>query len=162
MKANLISFSFDRNQIKMMNQTRFLLFNITLTLLLGFGSCQNENPRVDIPFRFVNEQIPINSIQYQKLWNPGGHVLLPGAGYKGIIVVNAGGNIYKAYERACTFDPRAECSLIEMDETELFLIDHCCNSSFNLQGIPIGGPASIPLLEYQTIIDGNMLIISNE
>ena len=147
---------------KIKNRVSALLLAMALMALLFFGACSNENPRVDIPFRFVNEQIPINSIQYQKLWNPGGYAILPAAGYKGIIVVNVGGNTYKAYERACTFDPRAECSLIEMDDTELFMIDHCCNSSFNLQGAPIGGPASIPLLEYQTVIEGNMLIIVNE
>ena len=132
--------------------------------LLSFSSCKNENPRADIPFRFVREEINLGSIQNQALWNVGGHIYIENAGYKGIIVIHKSTDIYVAFERACTYDPKESCALVEMDDSQLFLIDHCCKSTFNFDGIPTGGAASIPLVEYRTFRDGNsnFLVISNE
>jgi len=129
--------------------------------LLLMGSCESDIPRPDIPFVFVREEVNINSIQHKELWNAGGFTTIPG-GYKGIIIYNEGGNTYRAFERACTFDPKADCSLIEIDDSRLFMVDSCCSSTFDFSGIPTGGPASIPLLEYETYQDGNFLVISNE
>lgn len=139
---------------------KFRLF--VFFLLLIFSSCREEhNLPADIPFQFVHEEINLNSIQYQELWNPGGYIYIPNAGYKGIIVINQGG-AYKAFERACTYDPRESCSLVEMDDSQLFFIDRCCKSTFTLDGIPSGGPASVPLVEYKTIRNGDFLTIVNE
>lgn len=138
------------------------LWILIFCTLFIFSSCENENPRADIPFRFVHEEINVSSIQYQALWNAGGYIILSNAGYKGILLRHEGGNVYTAFERACTYDPRESCAIVEMDESQLFLIDRCCNSTFDLSGNPSGGPASIPLVRYNTFLDQNILTISNE
>ena len=139
-----------------------LLILIVLVVFL-FTGCNEKPIEPLIPYSFVNQDINLNLIQYQDLRNIGGYIYIndgPGSGYKGIIVYHEGGGIFRAFERACTFDP--DCDPISVDDSELFLIhDKCCNSSFNFNGNPIGGPASLNLLQYATIVDGIYLKIRN-
>ena len=128
---------------------------------LSLISCDSENFTSTVPHVFVNEQIPLQSAQYKELWNVGGFVTLD-AGYKGIIVYRESSSSYRAFERACSYDTKADCAIVDIDDSELFLIDKCCKSTFNFGGIPTGGPATAPLLEYQTVVDGDFLKIVNE
>lgn len=141
-----------------MKKTYLILLLFSFPILNG---CESDNVRADIPFVYVYEEVNLNSILNKDLWRAGGHITLD-AGYKGIIIVNEGGETFHAFERACTFDTEEDCSIVEMDESELFLIDHCCNSSFDFGGNPMGGPANIPLLEYKTYRDGDFLKVVNE
>lgn len=136
-------------------------FIVLASLLLSLNGCDSDNERANIPFVYVNERVNVESIVNKDLWRSGGHVTL-NAGYRGIIIVNEGGDNFHAFERACTFDAEKECAIVEMDDSELYLIDHCCNSSFDFAGNPIGGPATIPLLEYTTYREGDFLVIVNE
>lgn len=141
---------------------RSLIF--TFLIVSVFSSCEPEQIDEVIPFSFVNQDINLNLIQYQELRNLGGHIYInetTNAGYKGIIIYHEGNGIYRAFERACTFDPITECDPIIVDDSELFMIHKCCNSTFNFNGNPMGGPASLNLLEYGTFVDGIYLKIRN-
>lgn len=101
--------------------------------------------------------------QYQRLKLEGGYVYIDGAGLRGIILYKAGENAYIAYERACPYHPEASCAVVQVDGSSLFLVDHCCHSTFNFSdGQPTGGPAQRALLQYRIEITGNTLKISDE
>ncbi len=140
------------------------IFVVLFSVVITFSSCNKEVPDEIIPFAFVNQDLNLNLIQNQDLRNIGGYIYLePGenSGYKGIIVYHEGNGIYKAFERACTFDPFADCDPIVVDDSGIFMIHKCCNSSFNFNGNPMGGPASLDLLQYQTYVNGIYLKIIN-
>ena len=135
-----------------------------LLFLTATSSCNEENSDLRIPYAFVNQDLNLNLIQYQELRNLGGYIYMdPGdnSGYKGLVVYHEGNGVYKAFERACTFDPLADCDAIIVDDSGLFMIHKCCNSSFNFNGNPTGGPASLNLLQYATYVDGIYLKIRN-
>lgn len=137
---------------------------LSIIFLTVFSSCEKEPLDEIIPFSFVNMDINLNLIQYQDLRNLGGYVYITegsGAGYRGIIIYHEGNGVYKAFERACTFDPHADCSPVEIDDSGLFMTHKCCKSSFNFHGNPTGGPASLNLLQYSTYLDGIYLKIRN-
>lgn len=137
----------------------FALFSI-----FSFSSCNEDIQDEIIPIAFVNQDLNLNLIQYQDLRNLGGYIYIaPGesAGYKGIIVYHEGNGIYRAFERACTYDPHADCDPIIVDDSDLFMIHKCCNSSFSFDGNPTGGPATLDLLQYRTYVDGIYLKIIN-
>jgi hypothetical protein len=113
-----------------------------------------------IPFTLVNGEINLTYLQYIDLKNTGGYIYYD-AGYRGMIVYNEGNGVYRAFERACPYDPRSSCDPLIVDPSGLFIKHECCNSSFNFNGNPMGGPASLDLLEYQTYVDGNYLKITN-
>lgn len=90
----------------------------------------------------------------------GGYAYIPG-GYKGLLVVRQNAGQYYAFERACPYDPTASCSEIKVDASNLFIVDDCCGSQFNLQGEVTGGPAVYGLRQYQTALMGSVLYIKN-
>lgn len=112
---------------------------------------------------FSTVTVNLNYPQYQRLKLDGGYVYIEGAGLKGIILYKAGENAYMAYERACPHHPGAECAIVQVDGSSLFMIDRCCNSSFSFSdGQPTGGPAQRPLIQYRIDIEGTTLKISDE
>jgi len=136
----------------------------TFCAIICFSACEEQPINETIPFSFVNHDINLDLIQYQSLRNLGGYIYLDeqgNSGYRGIIVYNEGNGIYKAFERACTFDPHGTCDPIVVDESGLFLIHTCCKSTFDFNGNPTGGPASLHLLQYLTVQDGIYLKIRN-
>ena len=132
-----------------------------LTLLVLAG-CSSDNQGPGIPNVPVSEQINVNSQLYPRLRQDGGYAYLDG-GYKGIIVVRQNANLYLAFERACPYDPTATlpCGRVEVDQSNLFIIDSCCGSQFNFQGGVMTGPAVYGLRQYRTALDGSLLYISN-
>ena len=132
----------------------------SILALFSFASCERALPNEVIPFALINEDINLKNIQYLNLSNPGGFVYHT-AGYKGLIIYHEGGGAYRVFERACSYDPRSECTPVVMDESTLFFKHQCCNSTFSLNGNPTSGPASLILLEYYSIVDGNYLKIRN-
>lgn len=113
------------------------------------------------PFSTIT--INLNFPQYQKLKLDGGFVYVEGGGLKGIILYRASENSYLAYERACPYHPQASCAIVQVDGSSLFMIDRCCNSSFNFSdGQPTGGPAERALIQYRVDMEGSVLKISDE
>ncbi len=108
----------------------------------------------------VNLQLNVGSLQYPELRQDGGFVYLNG-GYKGILLVRQHANLYTAFERACPYDPTAACAQVQVDPSNLFLIDICCGSQFSFKGDVMAGPAVYDLKQYRTSLAGAILYITN-
>lgn len=133
-----------------------------LALLVLASSCGSDNPGPGIPNVPVSEQINVNSQLYPRLRQDGGYAYLQ-SGYKGIIVIRQNAGVYLAFERACPFDATATlpCGQVEVDQSNLFIVDTCCGSQFNFQGGIMNGPAVYGLRQYRTALDGSLLSIFN-
>lgn len=113
-----------------------------------------------IPYTLVSEDINVKYIQNINLTNIGGYIYYD-AGYRGLIIYHEGNGVYRAFERACTFDPRSSCDPVVVDESGLFMKHECCKSTFDFNGNPSGGPASLRLLQYAVYVYGDYLKIRN-
>jgi len=129
-------------------------------LCLLMGSCESSEPEDQIPVAIVNETINLTNQQYLNLQFDGGHVNIDG-GVRGITIYRVSSNEYRAFERNCSFEPLNTCARVEVDGSNLFFIDPCCTSTFDFNGFPTGGPASLPLRQYVTLLQGNFLTITN-
>ena len=123
-------------------------------------ACDSTDPEDQIPAAIVNETINLTNQQYMSLQFVGGHVNING-GVRGITIYRASTEEYRAFERNCSFQPLDACARVEVDGSGLFFTDPCCNSTFDFNGFPTGGPASLPLREYIVLRDGNFLTIVN-
>jgi len=138
-----------------MKKNRFYLIT-TIVLLMAAYHAYSQAP---FPPLTVNLSYP----QYQRLKLDGGYVYIEGAGLRGIILYRAGENAFIAYERACPHHPEESCAVVQVDGSSLFMVDHCCKSTFNFSdGQPTGGPAQRALLQYRIEITGTTLKISDE
>jgi len=109
----------------------------------------------------VNIDIYPNLPTYSALNTIGGWMYING-GVRGIIVYRTTFDQFIALERNCTFDPSEECATVEVDPSNIFVIDPCCGSQFLLMNGQVSNPpANFPLKEYNTNFDGNMLHIYN-
>ena len=140
-----------------MNISKVILIQIFCSLLIA---CESSGPEDQIPAAIVNETINLTNQQYLSLQFVGGYVTISG-GVRGIIIYHAPNGQYRAFEQNCSFEPLNTCARVEVDGSGLFLIDSCCTSTFNFDGFPTGGPASLPLRLYNTIVQGNLLTIIN-
>ena len=132
-----------------------------LTYLLFFSLISCKNRYEEIPLVRVNLFINTQNPQYQNLSGLGSWAYVNG-GSKGIIVFNLDNENYVAYERHCPFDPENRCSQVAVDETNLYAIDTCCKSRYQLiDGSSIDGSGSLPLKAYNTSFDGNIIRIWN-
>jgi nitrite reductase/ring-hydroxylating ferredoxin subunit len=129
-------------------------------LLVLLTSCDDNTVAPLIPDVLVNEQLNLTNIQYNRLRQVNGYVYLKG-GVRGIIVIRENANRYRAIERNCSYKPEDTCGVVEVDASNLFLIDPCCGSQFDLTGQVTGGPATYPLRQYATTLQGNFLYITN-
>lgn len=127
---------------------------------LLFGSCESSDPQDQIPVAIVNETINLSNQQYLNLQFDGGHVNIDG-GVRGITIYRVSASLYRAFERNCSFEPLNSCARVEVDGSNLFFTDPCCSSTFDFNGFPTGGPASLPLRQYITLLQGNLLTITN-
>ena len=117
----------------------------------------DEIPLSHFPDIVINLSLPSNIVLASK----GGYKAINDGGVRGIIVYCEEQGIYHAYERNCSYSPNDACATVDVDISKLFMIDHCCGSSFDFTtGEPIGGIAWRPLREYQTIANGSELIIT--
>lgn len=83
-------------------------------------------------------------------------------GYKGVLVYRLDQYTFISYEMTCSFDPDQECAKVTVDPNTFTLVDTCCKSRFNIiDGMPVEGPATAPLLQYFNEFDGNYLHIFN-
>jgi hypothetical protein len=135
----------------------FLIVGIILPVI---AACTDSVVSPGIPNVPVSIQLNVTSLQYPELRQDGGYVYLQG-GYKGILLVRQNAATYLAFERACSYDPTASCAKVEVDKSNLFLIDKCCGSQFNFNGQVTSGPAVYGLKQYNTALTGSILYITN-
>jgi hypothetical protein len=130
-----------------------------LFILLAFLSCEPQLIQEPIPYVPVDIEINLSNPQFANL-NTFGYVHLRTEGVRGIIL-HKSGNTYRAFEQNCSFNPYDACATVDVHPSGQYMVDTCCSSLFDWDGRPIGGPAFFPLLQYNTILQGNFLRIYN-
>jgi nitrite reductase/ring-hydroxylating ferredoxin subunit len=116
-------------------------------------------PFVPFPDIVINLSLPA----YSALQVVNGFTALNNGGVKGIVAYRASLNTVLAYERTCSFQPADACATINVHPSGLYMIDVCCNSTFEFSnGNPTGGPAFRPLRQYKTLLSGNTLTITDD
>jgi nitrite reductase/ring-hydroxylating ferredoxin subunit len=127
-------------------------------------ACNDDDGQQRVPVVPVDITIAIDLPLYSTLENPGGWVYLQG-GSEGIVVYRIGIDEFSAFDRHCTFQVENRCRVDVDEDTNVSVDDYaCCNAAFNLlDGSPMSGPATRPLLRYQTIfnVNANSLRIYN-
>jgi len=124
----------------------------------------NRNPFLqEIGFQFdINLNLPL----YSPLTNVGNAVYIgaEGVGIKGVFVINAGFDQFRAFEASCPNHAPSGCSRMEM-EGQTAICD-CTGFEYSLftgqqLNRPDDGRRYYDMLEYRTAFTGNTLIISN-
>ncbi len=135
------------------------LLTILLTALLVCCTPDLFDDPIPIVF-FQPIEINLSLPQYIDL-NTVGYVYI-NAGVRGIILHKKNASTYLAFERNCSYQPNQACATVEVHTSNLFLQDVCCSSTFNWDGIPTAGIAWRPLRQYQTLLNGNLLTITDD
>jgi len=137
----------------------YLVF-ITLTVF-GLWSCskdKNENYK-EIPDVYISFFIQPDGIDFIP---PNGWKTYDYEGFRGVLIYRIDQFTFNAYEMACPHDAEKECAKVEVDASGILLVDSCCMSTYNiLDGMPIGGPSTLPLKQYFTEYDGVRLHVYN-
>ena len=133
-----------------------------LGLLIGILIYSSCDPQLqdEIPYVPVEIDINLNNTEYLELSTDGGFVYILG-GVRGIIIYRVNRNEYRAFERNSPINATAACSIVDVDDSGLFMVDPCHNVLYDFEGLPISGN-SLPLRQYETILDQNWLYIRNE
>jgi hypothetical protein len=140
----------------MHKSVRILIVWLIATVILV--ACDKEKYRV-IPYVPVYLTINLNIVN--DLMVPGNSVFFGGQGYGGIVIYCLeAGNIYYAYDGACTNEITTSC---RVKNEGVLATCSCCGSQFFLMGeaYPSKGPATFPLQQYQTSVSGTTLRIFN-
>ncbi len=106
---------------------------------------------------YLNLMLPENAILQQT-----GNYRYINGGVRGLIVYRAGTSQFRVFERNCSYQPNTACATVEVHSSGLYMHDVCCGSQFSFTGHPSGGPAWRPLRQYQAILNGNELLITDE
>lgn len=165
----LVSLTFIHSKT-MAPKTISIVALFSLFSLLFIISCDNnDDPPIDIGY--VNFYIYPNSTQYLPLNNIGGHAYVTAnEPSRGIIIYRATLEEFKAFERTptykpdscCVYEPVLKCTRLIVDESALFAVDTCTGSRYLLlDGSVVEGPASYPMVEYNTRFDGEVLYVFN-
>jgi hypothetical protein len=134
---------------------RFLIS--ILPLLLSCGQDPVDDP---IPFAAFPDVV-LTLSNYPALLSDGGFLLINDAGFRGIILYRKAIDKFLAFERNCSFQPLDACATVDIHSSTLYMEDTCCGSTFNFEGNRTGGPAWRPLLQYETISNGNSVTITD-
>lgn len=132
-----------------------LLFSVVLT-----PSCESNRGQI-IPY--VKVYVPL--LLYADLADMGIGTtkILPGEGYKGIVLYRAADLEFYAYDLTCTEFPEHDNAVVEDDNfVGVFECPKCASTYVLVNGAyPNSGPAEFPLVEYRTSIQGDVLLITN-
>lgn len=150
-----------RSKFRLQTFSRWLTPLVCACAILTFDGCKQDLTDDAIPFvAFPDIIINLNLPEYAALRIDGG-IYLDAEGVRGIIVYRQNATTYLAYERNCSYRPNDACATVDIHASNLFMIDSCCNSSFDFDGgNPTGGPAWRPLRRYKSFLDGAQLTIT--
>ena len=136
---------------------------ILLGVLLLFQNCEKKNFQRN---PFLQEAkfstiLNLNLPEYNKLRIAGGVVQVDNVGLRGIVVANIGNN-YMAWDRACPSQALSDCSQMTLESDHLSMLCPCTGVKYSLaNGLPLSGTSSYPMLNYQVVKQGDVLVISN-
>jgi nitrite reductase/ring-hydroxylating ferredoxin subunit len=135
---------------------------VGLGILVVFSHCNNDWLDDPIPVTvFPDKPILLNN--EPNLSMDGGFIYVNDIGVRGVIIYRQNASNYIAYERNCSYRPLDACATVEVDGSNLFMIDPCCSSLFEFStGIPQAGPAWRPLRRYATSLNGTLLTITSD
>lgn len=138
---------------------KFKIWTLLLPLVLLSTKCdtggyQIPYTRVDLNLNIIGE-----------LGNPAvGSITLIDGGANGLIVYREDFGLFHVYDRTCTMYPEHNAAVVE-DEDFLDILFTCpeCKSKYLLLtgADPIEGPATFPLHEYFSRVDGDLLHVYN-
>jgi len=120
---------------------------------------KNDNPGSEIPNVYVNFYLQPDGIDFipATQWR-----YYNDEGYRGIIIYRVDQFNFNAYERTCPYDAQKDCARVEVDNSGILMVDSCCMSYYSiLDGMPAGGPTTLPLKQYSTEYDGSTLLVYN-
>jgi Rieske Fe-S protein len=138
------------------------IFGIIMISLSLFASCDKGNGSSPIPYVPINRSITLSNPQYNALFGIGGYIILPEEGAGGVLAVRATDDQIFAFDLQCTHDANDPESATRPDDSDLFLDCPVCESQWLLLNGQLNkGPATFPLLQYQTSFDGFILKIYN-
>ena len=124
---------------------------ILLGVLLLFQNCEKN----------FSITLNLNLPDYNKLRIERGVVQLDNVGLRGIVVINIGNN-YMAWDRACPSQALSDCSQMTLESDHFFMLCPCNGVKYNLlNGQPQSKETSYPMLNYQVVKQGDVLVISN-
>jgi len=136
---------------------------LMLFLFVVISSCDSNDIRfTEIPNVPVDVTINLTNQEYLDLQFDGGWAYLNNEGVRGIIIYRKNSTTYLAFERNCSFRASDACATVDVHSSGFFMEDVCCGSTFDFEGFPSGGPANVPLLQYQTFLDRQFLTIRNQ
>ncbi|MDG1571730.1 hypothetical protein OZ410_05345 [Robiginitalea sp. M366] len=140
---------------------------LLMGLLMSLGCTQdtvNRNPYLpELGFRYdLNLNLPL----YSPLNTTGNPVYLSGAGVgiRGVVVMNTGFDVYRAFEASCPNHPPNSCSTMEVDGQ----VARCSCEDYEyslftgqLLNRPSGEARYYDMLEYRAVRTGSVLTLSN-
>ena len=141
---------------------QFLIPAFLVALILIF-SCDKKNDQGEgiIPNVYVNFTIFPYTIDFIAMGN---YAYFNDHGYRGVIVYRMDQDIFYAYERTCPFDAGKDCAQVEVEVSNITVVDSCCMSVYSLlDGSPITGPSTLPLKRYRiqhNVGNGSITIIN--
>ncbi|NHF58712.1 hypothetical protein FK220_005135 [Flavobacteriaceae bacterium TP-CH-4] len=139
-----------------------------LLFMIFLFSCDNDrgtrNPYLqEIGFRFdLNLSLPL----YSPLTNTGNAVYVGanGVGTRGVFVINAGFDQFRAFEASCPNHPPNDCSTMELNgQTAVCPCEDYEYSLFTGQQLsrPDDGNRYYDMLEYRAVFNGGVVSVSN-
>ncbi len=135
-----------------------LFFMASLSLLT---SCRQNNVNTGIPYVFVDVYIYTTDPAFIDLSVIGGWTYATG-GSRGLIIYRSGQNQFMAYDRHTPVQPNESCAVAYVDDVNLVAVDPCTETQYSLfDGTVVGGTGALPLQQYQTSFDNNVLHIYN-
>jgi hypothetical protein len=141
------------------------MWKVNLFLILaiaGLNSCSPDLSDDAIPRdTFSSVTINLNLPEYLSLHTDGGWKYYDDVGVRGVIIYRLDVSTYLAFERNCSYHPNDACATVNVHSSNLYMFDTCCNSTFDFDGTPTGGPAWRPLLQYETLLTGTDLTITD-
>ncbi len=149
---------FHKHMAKIRRFYKRILLILLLILVIQNFSCKKDDGS-EIPNVYVNFTLLPNSLDFIEI---GGWIYINDQGYRGIIIYRPQSDIFYAYERTCTHDADVNTAQVEVEDSGITVVDSTCMSRFILlDGTPFDGPATIPLKQYRTAYDGNILQVFN-
>jgi hypothetical protein len=144
--------------LKGMRRIKIIFTGLTFLIIQGLiaPSCQTQRGEI-IPYVKVDEYF----LLYSDLADLG--VLeskFMKGGYSGLVIYRESDFVFHAYDRTCTLWPQHTAAVV--DDTLALRCPECGTIYLpSLGAQPISGPSTYPLIEYNAVVQGDVLHVFN-